>query len=144
MYIMKGRTKGSIGKILLEHIATIYFLVERYNRTIKTRIQRQITETKSKTWINSLDQMTKNLNATVNRSIGMAPRDVTFENVPVVSAKLYQDREDKPCNFSVGNKVRIPREKNIFSKGYLQSRYCYPNHLMQINFRLVRRCLHYT
>ena len=81
MYIMKGRTKGSIGKILLEHIATIYFLVERYNRTIKTRIQRQITETKSKTWINSLDQMTKNLNATVNRSIGMAPRDVTFENV---------------------------------------------------------------
>lgn len=76
--------------------------------------------------------MTTNLNATVNRSIGMAPRDVTFENVPVVSAKLYQDRAFKPCKFSEGNKVRIPREKNIFSKGYLQSKFYKLN--QRINF----------
>ena len=67
--------------------------------------------------------MTRNINATVNRSIGMAPRDVNFENVSTVSEKLYENRETKPCNFSEGNKVRIPREKNIFSKGYQQSKY---------------------
>ena len=67
--------------------------------------------------------MTANLNATVNRSIGMAPRDVNFDNIAAVSAKLYQDRETKPCSFSEGNRVRIPREKNIFSKGYQQSKY---------------------
>ena len=71
--------------------------------------------------------MTRNLNATVNRTIGMAPRDVTFDNVPAVSAKLYQDRNTKPCKFSEGNKVRIPRDKNIFSKGYAQSKFRYHN-----------------
>lgn len=80
--------------------------------------------------------MTKNLNATVNRSIGMAPRDVTFENVPLVSAKLYQDREFKPCKFSEGNKVRIPREKNLFSKGYLQSKYQHLNNLILTLFQI--------
>ena len=79
--------------------------------------------------------MTRNINATVNRSIGMAPRDVNFENVPTVSEKLYENRETKPCNFSEGNKVRIPREKNIFSKGYLQSKFNLVILLSQINFQ---------
>lgn len=80
--------------------------------------------------------MTRNINATVNRSIGMAPRDVNFENVPTVSEKLYENRETKPCNFSEGNKVRIPREKNIFSKGYLQSKFNLVILLSQINFQI--------
>ena len=66
----------------------------------------------------------------------MAPRDVNFENVPTVSEKLYENRETKPCNFSEGNKVRIPREKNIFSKGYLQSKFNLVILLSQINFQI--------
>ena len=77
------------------------------------------------------------LNATVNRSIGMAPRDVTFDNVPQVSAKLYQNRETRPCKFQEGDSVRIPREKNFFSKGYLQSNDTLNNYHLIFNFRLV-------
>ena len=95
--------------------------MERYNRTIKTRLQRSMTESKSKTWINILPDMTRNINATVNRSIGIAPDQVTFEKIPEISARLYEDRETKPCKFSLGDHVRIPREKNLFSKGYLQN-----------------------
>lgn len=121
MYIMKGRTKGSIGNHNCSKLFTIYFLVERYNRTIKTRLQRSMTESKSKIWINVLSDMTKNINATVNRSIGISPDQVTFEKVPEISARLYEDRETKPCKFSLGDHVRIPREKNLFSKGYTQN-----------------------
>ena len=71
--------------------------------------------------------MTKNINATVNRSIGMAPNEVTFEKVPEISARLYQDRSTAPCKLSEGDSVRIPREKNLFSKGYSQSKV--PNYL---------------
>lgn len=80
-----------------------------------------MTETKTKSWINVLPEMTKNINATVNRSIGMAPDKVTFSNVPEISARLYEDRETKPCKLSIGDHVRIPREKNLFSKGYAQN-----------------------
>ena len=82
-----------------------------------------MTDSKSKTWINVLPDMTKNINATVNRSIGMAPDKVTFSNVPEISARLYEDRETKPCQFSIGDHVRIPREKNLFSKARFQIKY---------------------
>ena len=74
----------------------------------------------------------------------MAPRDVSFENVALVSAKLYQDREFKPCQFSEGSKVRIPREKNIFSKGYQQSMYFRIYCHLTIHFRLVGLSIHYS
>ena len=108
VYTMKGKTKSSI--------------VERWNRTFKTRLQRYFTEMKTKRWTNVLQDFTKNINYSINRSTGYAPADIKFSNVDQVRRKLYPHFvKYKPCKLKVGNVVRIAVDKNLFRKGYEQS-----------------------
>ena len=108
VFTMSGRTKGSI--------------VERWNRTFKTRLERYFTEHSTKKWINVLQDFTRNINDSVNRSIGVAPSKVTTSNAHLIQQRLYDDPEHvQPCSLKVGDRVRIPRIKNIHSKGYSQS-----------------------
>ena len=110
IFTMKGLTKGSI--------------VERFNRTLKTRLARFFTENKTKRWIDQLQNFTRNYNRTYHTSIKMAPVDVTNENVKEVLQNVYPKAHTKSnCSaFKLGDKVRIPRSKNVFSKGYEQSK----------------------
>ena len=108
VYPMSGRTKGSI--------------VERYNRTLKTRIQRYFTENKTKRWVNVLGDFTRNINNSYNRTIGMKPSEVNLSNVKEIQTRLYgKKRQSKQCHIRKGDLVRIPRGKNRFNKGYEQS-----------------------
>ena len=108
VYPMTGQTKGSI--------------VERYNRTLKTRIQRYFTENNTQKWIDVLGDFTRNINNSFNRSIGMKPVEVNVRNVDEVRERLYQNKhKDRTCHIKLGDIVRIPRGKNRFSKGYEQS-----------------------
>ena len=108
VFTMSGRTKGSI--------------VERWNRTFKTRLERYFTENSTKKWIDVLDDLTRNINNSVNRSIGVAPSKVTLSNAHLIRQRLYEEPVDmKPCSLEIGDRVRIPRIKNIHSKGYSQN-----------------------
>ena len=110
VYPMTGRTKGSI--------------VERYNRTLKTRIQRYFTEKNTKRWVDVLGDFTRNINNSYNRSIGMKPVEVSLTNVNEIRERLYNSKQkDRTCHIQIGDVVRIPRGKNRFSKGYEQSEY---------------------
>ena len=104
---MSGRTKGSI--------------VERYNRTLKTRLERYFTETKSHKWLDILPKMTKNINNSVNRSTGFKPVEVTEKNAEEIKHRLYRSNLPKKCTISIGDRVRIIRDKHLFKKGYSQS-----------------------
>ena len=104
---MSGRTKGSI--------------VERYNRTLKSRMERYFTETGSNKWLDVLDKMTKNINNTVNRSTGFKPVEVTEKNAEEIKLRLYRSNLPKKCSVSIGDRVRIVRDKHLFNKGYSQS-----------------------
>ena len=109
VYQMSGRTKGSI--------------VERYNRTLKSRLERYFTEVNSRRWIDVLPQMTKNINNTVNRSTGFKPSEVTEKNVPEIKLRLYPELGiPKSCTLEIGDRVRIIKDKNIFAKGYARSK----------------------
>ena len=109
VYTLKGRTKSSI--------------VERWNRTFKTRIQRYFSEKKSFKWISVLQQFTKNINNSVNRTIGMAPAEVNFANTDSIRKKLYPLlKNPKPCRYRQGDVVRIVIDKALFQKGYEQSK----------------------
>ena len=60
-------------------------------------------------------------NATRHRSIGMAPRDVTWDNEEAVWKRLYGPRlkgQKKP-KFKVGDRVRLIKFHRTFEKGYL-------------------------
>ena len=96
--------------------------MERWNRTFKSRLERYFTENGTKKWTDVLQDLTRNINDSVNRSIGMAPSKVTVANADLIRKRLYDEPDEvKPCTLTIGDRVRIPRIKNIHSKGYSQN-----------------------
>ena len=108
VYVSKGEKKGAI--------------VERFNRTLKSRIEMMFTETGKHVWVDTLDYFIANYNDTYHRSIKMAPSSVTLENQQQVFETLYPKHE-KPahCDFQINDRVRIAIQKNLFDKGYIKS-----------------------
>ena len=116
-------------------------IVERFNRTLKTRLERVFTFQGSQRYLEILPQVVKAYNNSYHRSIGMAPADVTPADTEKIFKKLYpnhvkvtddQDerkfklnpkkpRQARKPTFKVGDTVRITGEKNIYQKGYEQS-----------------------
>ena len=95
-------------------------MVERFNRTLKERIERYFTEKNTKTWIDILQDFSTNINNSVNRSIGMAPARVNFDNADSIWRKLYPNRGKKvSCDrIIVGDRVRTVLPVKMFHKGY--------------------------
>ena len=97
-------------------------IVERFNRTIKSRLEKYFYENKLKKWIDVIDQFVSNYNQTYHRSIGMAPDEVTDENAKQVFERLFPDLDvEVTPRLSKGDRVRILEEKTIFEKGYTKS-----------------------
>ena len=117
IYVSKGDKKGAI--------------IERFNRTLKSRLEMFFTDTKKHIWIDVLDNFIANYNDTLHRSIGMAPSSVTIENQQKVYKRLYPEaKQSKACYFEINDRVRIIRKKNLFDKGYVKSMM---NHFIQTN-----------
>jgi len=97
-------------------------VVERFIRTLRSKLQRYFVKNKTKNWLDVIQQFVDNYNNTPHRSIGMAPSKVNDDNASAVFDKLFPDihLESKP-RLQVGNIVRVLKEKTIFEKGYTQS-----------------------
>ena len=96
-------------------------VVERLNRTIKDRLERIFTATNSKTWIHVLNDVMEAYNNSHHRTIGMAPNQVTDENVEeVVTAILKSQRKPHKAipTLPINTRVRISRDKGTFGRGY--------------------------
>ena len=94
-------------------------MAERFIRTLKTRIERYFTENHTLRWVDVLQQLSDAINNSVNRSIGVTPNSVNDKNREKIFQKLYGQKKLPPiCRYAVGDKVRIPENKNIFQKGY--------------------------
>ena len=94
-------------------------LVERFNRTLKSRLFRYITRRRTSRWIDVLDDVVNAYNRCRHRSIGMAPVDVTSENESKIAKRLYPPKPPLTYKYDVGDRVRIARYKHVFQKGYL-------------------------
>ena len=123
---------SSVQKIFLKYGINHYYLktktpwkttmAERVIRTIKTRLERYMYQSKTKRWIDFLPQLVKNYNRTPHRTIGMAPIKVTFQNSEQVYKKVFGDVDLKVIpRLSIGDRVRILLDKSLFEKGYKQS-----------------------
>ena len=116
-------------------------IVERFNRTLKTRLERVYTFQGNHRYVEILPQVVKAYNNSYHRSIGMIPANVTSADTERILNRLYpnhvkiEDEQDerkfklypkkprqasKPA-FKVGDTVRITGEKNIYQKGYEQN-----------------------
>ena len=94
-------------------------VVERFHRTLKSRLYRIFSYRNSYKYIDILDSVLKSYNSTKHRSTGLAPVDVTPELEPYVFQKLYGYQKERDFKFSVNDRVRISKAKKVFQRGYL-------------------------
>jgi transposase InsO family protein len=95
--------------------------VERFNRTLKTRMFRYFTARHTNRWVDVLQAMIESYNNKFHRSIGMTPNNVNVDNSQQVANKLYPEKTKPHWKYQVGDKVRISRYKHIFVKGFAQN-----------------------
>ena len=123
---------NEVKALLKKHDITLYSteneekcsVVERWNRTIKTKLWKYFTANHTHKYIDVLDALIKKYNNTVNRAIGMTPTEARKpSNHGAVFRHLYFKKmaklgEKKP-KFQIGDKVRLGVKKDLFEKSYI-------------------------
>jgi hypothetical protein len=95
-------------------------VAERYNRTLKTRLWKHFTKSRSLRYIEVLPSLVNAINHSYHRSIKRRPVDVTLANEREVWETLYgKGLTPVKFKFDIGDKVRIAQYKHVFKKGYL-------------------------
>ena len=89
-------------------------IAERFIRTLKNKLYKHMTAVDKNVYWDVLDDIVKKYNGTINKSIGMRPKDVSDD----VKAEHVEESNEKSARFSVGDRVRISKFKNVFAKGY--------------------------
>lgn len=99
-------------------------LVERFQRTLMTKLYRYFTAKNTLKYIDVLEALIKSYNNKYHRTLGMAPVEVTKKNVKAVFQHLYGSVLNKKVQrfrFQIGDLVRISKHKRLFTKGYLRN-----------------------
>jgi hypothetical protein len=128
-------------KFLREHSITLYSnhsdlkacIVERWNRTLLTRISKYFTATGQFDYISVLDAIVRSYNRSFHRSIGTEPINVNRNNESDVWLHLYKDLFTRPCKkpkLKLYDQVRLCKRKQLFQKGYSTT---YTNEVFQIS-----------
>jgi hypothetical protein len=90
--------------------------IERFNRTLKQRINNYFLENNTNRYIDKLDDIIDNYNNTKHSSTNKTPYSVYYGNEkPEVN--YYIGGSDEP-KYKIGDYVRISRVKGVFEKGY--------------------------
>lgn len=103
-------------------------IVERFNRTLKSKIFKYFTFKNTKRYLDVLPEIVNTYNKTVHRSTKYRPVDVNLDNKSSVFNNLYDGKsmrellknKMKNSNMSEGDQVRISKHRGVFSKGYHQ------------------------
>jgi len=90
-------------------------VIERFNRTLKELMFKQMTKKGTRDWVNMLQLLVSTYNNRVHRSIKMTPKEA-YEHPVVLDNEMKYDNE-KP-KFKVGDRVRIQYKRSVFDKGY--------------------------
>jgi len=96
-------------------------VVERFNRTLKTKMWKYFTHENTYRYLDVLPELLQGYNSTPHRGIkGRTPNSVTeYNNLAVWRDSHAVARKCKvKFKFTVGDKVRISRDKGFFGKGY--------------------------
>ncbi len=96
-------------------------MVERFNRTLKTKLWKYFTANLNQNWTKVLQDVVKTYNNSVHRMIGRKPKDINASNAPEVREENMRKRKkvSSTSDVEVGDQVRISKVKSVFEKGYL-------------------------
>lgn len=103
-------------------------VVERFNRTLKSKMWREFSARGTYCWINMLPDLLIEYNSSKHRTIKMRPIDITIADeqklLDIYDAKYFLHSRNMLPNsssrekFKVGDCVRISHLKGVFEKGY--------------------------
>ena len=132
LYVDKGREfKGEFKDLMSRSEINLYATespeikasnAERFNRTLRNRLHKYFTASKTLRYVEVLPRIVDGINNSVSRPLGARPVDVTFSNEMDFWKKLYGDptkRKKAKFRHALGARVRIRMEKNLFHRGYL-------------------------
>lgn len=112
----------------ITHFATASDLkasvVERFNRTLKTRMWRYFTAHNTRRYLEVLPDLLEGYNRSYHSGIKMTPAEVCPENADQVFRNLYGTTPARPkinVKFKRGDLVRISKVRGVFDKKYEQS-----------------------
>ena len=97
-------------------------VVERFNRTLKSKMYKYFTHFNTKKWIDIIDDLALNYNNSYHRSIKMTPIEGSKKiNMKTVYENLFPKEKikTKALKFKIGDRVRISKKRKDFVKGYL-------------------------
>ncbi|GFU90481.1 uncharacterized protein TNCV_2574141 [Trichonephila clavipes] len=106
-------------RFLTTHNNTKASVIERFNRTLKTKMWKYFTHNHTYEYAHILNDLLHSYNHTYHSSIKRTPTEVTQDNENDVWFTLYGDMEGmkkKPCVISVGDIVRVSKHKLLFEK----------------------------
>ena len=92
-----------------------YVVAERFIRTAKKKIYKYMTSISKNVCIDKLDEIVNKCNNTYHSTIKMKSVDVK-SNTYINSSKENIRKDSK---FEIGDTVRITKNKNTFTKGYV-------------------------
>ena len=110
------------GKWLSDNVINMYstynegksVVAERFIRTLKNKLYKHMTATGKNVYYDVLDDVVNKYNNTKHSTIKMKPIDVGNSN-----KRVYMDEHnEKDSRFKVGDRVRISKFKNVFTKRY--------------------------
>ena len=97
-------------------------VIERFNRTLKTRMWSYFTQNNTYRYVDAVQNIVASYNASQHRSLkGRTPESIGPQNQLRVWKDVYstETRRSPPkFKYSVGDHVRISRNKGPFEKGY--------------------------
>ena len=97
-------------------------IVERFNRTLKTRMYAYFSGNNTYRYLDILTDLLKNYNASYHRTIGMKPIDVKENHSNKIWNRMYGSLSSfTGKQHKKDSTVRISKVKGIFEKGYLPS-----------------------
>ena len=121
-------SKGFINNLEKHGIKPIYAnfkagIVERFQRSLQSLISKYQKHYKTKNFISVLPSIVKTYNSRRHRIIGMSPEKAELDSnrdaVRTALEKYYNESYvKKQPKFSIGDKVRVQRQRGAFGRGY--------------------------
>ena len=90
--------------------------VERFNRTLLDLIKKPMYIEGKACWMNHLDAALEKYNNRVHGTTKMTPFEKVTNTNKIINIKI--NKNEKIPKFQVGDYVRVPDKRNLYSKGY--------------------------
>lgn len=121
-----SHVKALLTKLNIHHFSTDQELkaqiVERFNRTLREKIQKYLVSKQSLKYIDALPDILLGYNSSVHSSLGnFAPKDVNKKNEEEVHKIQFGDylmQKPKKHRYNIGDSVRIVTYQGVFKKTY--------------------------